>query len=386
MKHIVQKPMTKAFRLHLRRSVSMVAMFALLGMTLKFWMIEPARADSMAQIKWVQTTVKAATTTDVTLQFTVPTGVDASTDTITVTFDTGYDLGTFALTDYDFEVGNSGTCSSASFTDKTLAASAAAATWGVATTGTPKKVVTLTAPTDATTGEVTAGRCVQLKIGSGATQGGAGATVVTNPSAGNYDVDITSELGTTDDSGSGSISIISNDVVNVTSTVDPYITFTVSDNTIGFGALSTSTGRWATGDLTGGDASGGSTPTEAHQLTLATNAPSGWAITYSGATLTSGGNTITDAATIDEDSDGTPGQEQFGISASTDGNSTIASGYLRDANADFDYVVSTATTLVSESAGTATETISVSYLANIASTTEAGTYTTNVTYVASGVF
>lgn len=375
--------MTKAY---LRRSVSIVAMFALLGMTLQFWMIEPAHADTMAQIKLVLSTVKAATTADVTLQFTVPTGVDASTDSITVTFDSGYNLGTFALTDYDFEVGNSGTCSSASFTDKTLAASAAAGTWGVATTGTPKTVVTLTAPTDATTGEVTAGRCVQLRIGSGATQGGAGATVVTNPSAGNYDVDITSELGTTDDSGSGSVSIISNDVVNVTSTVDPYITFTVSDNTIGFSALSTSTGRWATGDLTGGDASGGSTPTAAHTLTLATNAPSGWAITYNGATLTSGSNTITDAATISSDSDGTPGSEQFGISASTDGNATIATGYARGANASWDYVVSTTTTLVSESVGTATETISVSYLANIASTTEAGTYTTNVTYVASGVF
>ncbi len=379
--------MNKALRLRLRRSISITAIVALLSMTLQFFVVQPASAATMGQIRLILTRVKAATTTDATLQFTVPTGVDASTDTITVTFDTGYDLGTFALTDYDFEIGDGATCSSATFTDETLAASAGAGAWGVATTGTPKTVVTLTAPTDATTGEITAGRCVQLKIGSNATQGGAGATVVTNPSAGNYDVDITSELGTTDDSGSGSVSIVVNEQVAVTATVDPYITFTQpDDNAIGFGALSSSTGRWATADATGGNASAGSTPTSAHTMAVATNAPSGWAITYSGATLTSGANTITDAATIASDSDGTPGSEQFGISASTDGNATVASAYARGTNASWDFVVSTTTTLVSETVGTATETISVSYLANIAATTEAGSYSTTITYIASGTF
>ncbi len=368
----------------LRQAGAVLGVFALL-VAMNVVYVPRAYAAQMGQIRLLQTRIKAATTADVTLQFTVPTGVDASTDTITITFDSGYNLGTFALTDYDFEVGNSGTCASASFTDKTLAASAAATTWGIATTGTPKTVVTLTAPSDATTGEVTAGRCVQLLIGSGATAGGAGATVVTNPSAGNYDVDITSELGTTDDSGSGSISIIADEQVAVSATVDPTITFTVDDNTIGFGALSTSTGRWATGDTLGGNASAGSTPTAAHTMTLATNALSGYAITYNGATLTSGSNTI-DVASISSDSDGTPNSEQFALSASTSGNATIASGYARGANSTWNFVASTTTTLVSETVATATETISLSYLGNIAATTEAGSYSTTVTYIATAVF
>ncbi len=163
------------------------------------------------------------------------------------------------------------------------------------------------------------------------------------------------------------------------------ITFSISDTTIGFGALSAATGRWATGDLNGSNASAGSTPTAAHTMTITTNARSGYAITYSGATLTSGGNTI-DVASIDEDSDGTPGSEQYGLSVSTDGNATIASGYLRDTAADFTWVASTTTTIVSETSSTATETISASYLGNISTVTEAGSYSTTVTYIASGTF
>lgn len=361
-----------------RRVTSLVAVLALL-VSMNMVYVPNAHAAQMGQIKLVQSRIKAATLTNATLQFTIPTGVDASTDTITITFDSGYDLGTFALTDYDFEVGNSATCSSASFTDKTLAASAAAATWGIATTGTPKRIVTLTAPTDATTGEVTAGRCVQLIIGSDAAAGGAGATVATNPSAGNYDVDITSELGTTDDSGSGSVSIIADEQVTVAATVDPSITFTVTDNSVGFGTLSASAAQYATGDL-----AGSASDTVAHTMTVATNALTGWAVSYNGATLTSGSNTI-NVATITGDPNGTPTTEQFAINASTDGDSTIASGYERASN-NWKFVASTTSTLASEIVATATETLSVGMLANIAATTEAGSYSTTLTYIASSNF
>jgi hypothetical protein len=120
-------------------------------------------------------------------------------------------------------------------------------------------------------------------------------------------------------------------------------------------------------------------------MAIATNAQSGWAISYNGPTLTSSGNTIS-VATITGDSDGTPGAEQFGISASTNGNATITSGYARGTNTDWNFVASTVSTLVSETASTDTETISVSYLANIAATTEAGSYTTDITYVATATF
>lgn len=380
MKYLINiNPLSrKSNRNRWRKAVGLTAVLALL-VSMNVMYVPSAHAAQMGQIKLVQSRIRAATLTDAALQFTVPTGVDASTDTITVTFDSGYDLGTFALTDYDFEVGNGATCSSASFTDKTLAAAPDSATWGIATTGTPKTVVTLTAPTNATTGEITAGRCVQLLIGSAATAGGAGATVVTNPSAGNYDVDITSELGTVDDSGSGSISIIANEQVTVAATVDPSITFTVTDNSVGFGTLSATAARYATGDLVGSDSD-----TAAHTMTVATNAPTGWAITYNGATLTSGANTI-DVATITGDADGAPTTEQFAINASTSGDSTIAAGYERASN-NWKFVAGTTSTLASEIVATTTETISVGMLANIAATTQAGSYTTTLTYIASANF
>lgn len=365
----------KSTRVRFRLLTAVVAVFSLLILS---YPISPAHAAAVTSLRDTLSRLKASTLANHTIEFVTPTGVEASTDTITLTFQT-FTMGTFAVANVDLAVGNSGTCSTATFTDKTLAATAAAATWGAAQSG---QVITLTAPTDAASGEITAGRCVQIEIGSNATSGGAGSIQITNPAAGSYTVTIGGAFG---DSGTLAVRVIADEQVSVTATVDPTLTFTVDDNAIGFGSLSTSTGRWATGDALGGNASAGSTPTAAHTMTLATNAQSGYAITYNGATLTSGSNTIT-VATITTDSDGTPGGEQFGISASTDGNATIASGYARAANSSWNFVASTTTTLVSETVATATETISVSYLANIANVTEAGSYTTTVTYIATAVF
>ncbi len=166
--------------------------------------------------------------------------------------------------------------------------------------------------------------------------------------------------------------------------------FSISDTTIGFGAITASTGRWATGDTNGTDASA-TTPTAAHTISIRTSAGNGYALTYFGATLTSSGNTIcqtplTDCVDATDDSDGAPGTEQFGISVSTDGNATIAAGYLRDSAASFNFIPSTTTTIVSETGATATETITASYLANIAALTEPGAYLTNITYILTATF
>ncbi len=367
-----------------RKAVAVVAIFALLAFLTP---INPAQAATLGQISWEQKRVKASiAATSVNIYHTIPTGVDASTDTITYTFDSGVVLAAEAAVNFDFEVSTAnGTCLNGGLTyvDKTLSLTAAAATWGVDVTG---QAITLTAPTDATSGEVTAGRCVKLIAGDGATSGGGGSTsTITNGTAGNYDVDITTELGATDDSGSGSISIITDEQVAVTATVDPSITFTVDDNTIGFGTLTTANARWATG-TTGSAAPNGTTiPDAAHTMTVATNAASGWAVTYNGASL-GGPSTIPNNSTTN-DSDGAPGTTAtFGISVSTDGDSTPTSGYERDATASFNYVASTTTTLISEAVATNTETLTVSALANIVGSTGAGAYTTTITYIATGTF
>jgi hypothetical protein len=94
-------------------------------------------------------------------------------------------------------------------------------------------------------------------------------------------------------------------------------------------------------------------------------------------------NTI-GAATITADADGTPGTEQFALSAAVTGTGTVASGYDH-ANPDWKFVASTTSTLTSATAA-ASDTINIRYLANIAGTTPAGSYATTLTYIATGNF
>ena len=147
--------------------------------------------------------------------------------------------------------------------------------------------------------------------------------------------------------------------------------------------MTTGSASWATGD-TNGVTSAPADSSGAHEMTLATNAASGYSITYNGATLTSGGNTI-DVATISEDDDGTPASEQFALGLDDNGgNATIVSAYdLATANS-YSFVAGTTTTVASETIATATETFDVQYIANVAGLTEAGSYTTNITWIATG--
>ncbi len=365
--------MRRSTRLAIRRAFSILSILTLIAATLP---VQKAQAATLTKIKDTLSTVTASTIANHTIQFVTPTGVEASTDTITLTFET-FTMGSFALTNFDLAVDGDANCDGA-WTDKTLAASAAAGTWGVAQAA---QVVTFTAPTNAASGEITAGVCVQVEIGSNATSGGAGSAQITNPATGNYDLDIAGVFG---DTGAASVSVIADDSVNVTSTVDEYITFTISDTTIGYGALDSTAARWATGDLAGSATDSAA----AHTMTVATNAGSGYAVTYSGATLTSGANTI-DVAAITNDADGTAGSEQFAMGFSTNGDATVATGYDHNAtpaSRDWTFVASTTTTALSETVPTATETFSAFYLANISGTTQPGTYTTNITYIATGTF
>ncbi len=338
--------------------------------------IQVAQAAAITSFSDTLSRLKASTAANHTIYFVTPTGLTAGQD-ITLTFSADFTgVSSIVFGDVDFATGDSATCTSASYTEQTLAGTPSGATWGIGASG---QVITITSGT----GTVTANRCVRIKIGTNATSGTTGSNQISNGAA--DDDDTLAVGGTFGDSGTLSYDIISDDQVSISATVAPTISFTVDDNTVGFGTLSSSTGRWATGDTTGGNASAGSTPTAAHTLTVGTNAASGYSVTYYGATLTSGGNTIT-AASITTDSDGTTGSEQFALSVSASGDATIASGYARGTNSSWNFVANTATTIVSETVPTATETLSVSYLANISTLTEAGSYSTTLTYIATGNF
>jgi hypothetical protein len=363
--------MIKALRSPSRKLITSWLTLGILVLTLVL-PAERAQAASLTSLSDTMSRLKASTASDHEIKFVTPTGIAAG-NTVTLTFSSGFTNvsgGTLVFGDVDFATGSTSNCTSATFTEQTLAASAATTTWGVTFAG---QVMTLTSAT----GTATPGNCVRFRIGTNTSTGGVGTHQISNGVAGSSDtITVGGNFG---DTGTLQVDIISDDQVNVTATVDPTLTFTISDNTIGFGSLSTSAAKYANGATTGS-----ASDVAAHNLTVATNAQSGYVLSYNGATLTSGGNTI-NVATISADADGTPGTEQFAMGFTVDQGSTVVTAYANASN-NWSFAAGTTTTIVSRTTPTNTETIAAHYLANIAGSTEAGSYSTNVVYIATGSF
>jgi hypothetical protein len=303
--------------------------------------------------------------------FTTPTGV-ASGNTIILTYNNSTAIPSafdFEDADVSYDTTPDAVCDTGD-TEVVLAASPSGATAGIVDTSTT--VITFTNGTTA----IAAGSELCFEFGTNAESIVTGVEQITNGSAGSTTLVLS---GTFTDYGTATMSIIADDQVVITATVAPTITFTVGDNTTEFGTLSSSAATWA--DNAGGSA----TDVVAFDLTVATNATGGYIISYNGATLTSGGDTI-DVASITDDANGTPGTEAFGQSIATNGDATITSGYAYAGTPDWKWVASTTTTIITEAGPTATETFGMHYLANITGATEAGAYTTTATYIATGTF
>lgn len=315
--------------------------------------------------------LKVSTASNHEIIFRTPTGVDASTDTITITFPSGWTMGTVAFGDMDLDVSaaSQSSCSvSTTFgTSKTLAATAAAATWGAAVAG---QVVTLTAPTDAAAGEIGVNACVRIRIGTNAS---GGTNKITNSAT--TGVHLIAIAGTFGDSGNIAVTLLTDNQVAVSGTVTESITFSLGATSVPLGTLSVSA-------VTSGS----------HTFTLATNGTSGAVLTVSGSTLTSGANTITAMSTAAASS---VGSSQFGINlklnttpavgAECSGTAPIAAAATGYSTANsFKFV--TGDTIASAANAINTTTCTISYIANIAGTTAAGSYTTTLTYIATATF
>lgn len=164
-------------------------------------------------------------------------------------------------------------------------------------------------------------------------------------------------------------------------TIQPTITFSISNNSVQFGTLSSAAASYA-------NTSGGSlTNTVAHTMTASSNAPNGYTISYNGPTLTSSSNTISPAV-ISNDLDGTPGSAQFALSLSSSGSASITSAYNQSnsPNPNWKFVANTTETVASTAGVTTSETFSNRYIANITPGTPAGSYATALTYVITGNF
>lgn len=326
--------------------------------------VKTAQAAAITSASDTMSTVKASTLANHEFKFGLPTGI-AAAGTVAYTFPTGFNMGTVAFGDIDFATGSTSTCSSATYTEQTLAATASGTTWGAAVAG---LVLTITSGT----GTSTAGNCVRLRVGTNAA---GGVNQITNPGVGSYGITI----GPTD-TGTITVNIIANDVVAVSGTVNQSLSFSISATTIAFGTLDSAAARFAN------TTTGSATDVVAHTLPVSTNSANGYTITVKGATLTSSSFTITAIGATPATS--AAGTEQFGIYATKAGgvNGTIAAPYATVSSFGYDATGTTATTFASGTSATATETYSLHYLANISGTTEPGTYTANLTYVATGNF
>lgn len=136
--------------------------------------------------------------------------------------------------------------------------------------------------------------------------------------------------------------------------------------------------------------------TGSHTILVGTNAANGVVVTYSGATLTSGANTIGACAANCTNAGGAgQGTEQFGMNAIANTSPSVGaacSGTPPIAAAATNYATANSFRFVSgdtivSSAGTINDTTcTISYIANITAATEAGSYSTTLTYVATGNF
>lgn len=156
-----------------------------------FLLTSAARASIVTSFSDTMGNSVKSAASDHTLKFVTPSGVSAG-GTMTITFPSGFNLTPLASPgDFDLAEGSTGSCSTSSFTDKTLASSASGSTWGVGISG---QVVTFTSGT----GTITASRCVLIEIGQNAESGTTGSGRIINPAtAGSYPIRLAGTFGDT---------------------------------------------------------------------------------------------------------------------------------------------------------------------------------------------
>lgn len=313
-----------------------------------------AMAASLTSMSDTVSNLTASATASHVIKFTTPTGI-ASGETIILTFDNG--TSTTGLVSTDVTVTAPGAVT-------VVAGAPGTTTWGFVNTS--STVLTFTLGSTAT---VSPSSVVTFTFN--------GTNKITNGAVGTTTLRVSGTLGD-NDTGILSMAIITNGVVAVSAEVLGSISFAISGNAINFGTLTTSNARWAT------STTGSATSASAFTMTAGTNAPTGYAISVQGDTLKSGENSIDVLASNTISS---PSSEQFGIRMDETGTGTgvVSAPYLASGFA-YTGTASTSATVATATAATDTSTYTVYYLANIAPLTEAGSYTTAHTYVATGNF
>jgi hypothetical protein len=311
----------------------------LLAVLVNLYFVPFIFAAPLSTISDTMTRIQVSATSDHTIKFTTPSGIDSG-DTITLTFPGS-----------SFTMG-------ASLSGVTIADGAGAdntvtsATWSAPT-------LTITA---SATSLVADGNVATIKIPN---------AQITNPGTANTYV--VSVAGTFGDTGSFAIAISEYDHVVLSANVDPSITFSLSTNASAFGALSTGSVTTASPNIT---------------LTVATNAGAGYSITVrdlgngtNGGLYNSGVNYLiqSTSATL------AAGTEGYGIQA-TSATATVAAPYNVSGNV-VGALSTTPQSLATYSTNTtANHTVAVTHKAAISGSTKAGSFSDTLTYIATGNF
>jgi hypothetical protein len=201
-----------------------------------------------------------------------------------------------------------------------------------------------------------AGAAVAIEYGSAASTGGSGSNRVTNPTSQN---DVYLAIGgTSGDSGGAAVSIIADDQVVVTATVNPTFTFVLSSNACALGTLTSS-----------------SVSSCNYNITTTTNSEDGYATTIlEDGNLRDGSNVITDVA----DTVVSAGSTEYGIGTS---------GADGQYNAADTAITGTAKTIALDASGPiSAQAVTVTHKASITSAVLAGAYSHTVTLVSTGTF
>jgi hypothetical protein len=302
-----------------------------------------------------------------TIEFVTPSGVDESTDTIVLTFDDSGDAYGFTgidFADIDLAVDDDGSCDG-TWTDKTLNSTPGAGTWGVGV-NTTTDVVTFTAPTDATTGEIPAGYCVQIQIGTNAS---GGTDAINNPNdPDSYTTDISGTFG---DLGSYQVAIVTDDQIDITASVDPTLEVIISSNSCPLGTLTSNTIQ-----------------TCSYDVTVSTNATSGYV-----STIRADGFLRNATDDIDNASDNTVviGQEEYGIGTSQTGQSIVQNAACTDDDSvgpsqPASPLTTTAQQFASSAGPESNDLATVCHLASVRGDTPAGNYSQVATIIVTANF
>lgn len=328
-----------------------ISSIAAIALVVTSMVIAPVRAAGVAVTDTLSVTT-ASTVSNHTITFTATSGIPAS-GTIKVTFPAGFAIGSVNDTDIDL---------TDDAVDVVIAATPSGTTWGAAFSG---QVLTLTNGSSVVAG----GSVVVIEIGLNATADVAGDAQITNPAAGNYGIVLTTSAG---DLGGVVVPVGNANQVSVSATVDPILSFSLSPNALALGTLPTAANTYAN------DAG-----TSLITPTVNSNAEGGIVITMVSTGLKSGTKEIgiTDIAGGVAPTTGT---DYYKVSTNATPNLLDANGVDMTTAAGTDMLASQ--TVKSFATPVAAGTVAVTVGARADVTTEAGSYTDTLTFIATPTF